>query len=47
MFTTPEIGPKLALILKQVSKTYYKLKKKRKTLYYRLYLRAGLKQYLT
>jgi hypothetical protein len=46
-FTNPEIGPELALIPEQVSKRYYRLKKEKKTLYYRLYLRAGLEQYLT
>jgi hypothetical protein len=45
--TNPEIGPELALILKQVSKTCYRLKRERKTLYRRLYSRAGLEQYLT
>jgi hypothetical protein len=36
-FTDPEIGPELALVPKQVSKTCYRSKRERKTLYRRLY----------
>jgi hypothetical protein len=46
-FTNPEIGLKLALVPEQISKTCYKLKRERKTLYRRLYLRAGSERYLT
>jgi hypothetical protein len=46
-FTDLEIGLKLALVPKQVSKTRYKSKRKRKTLYHHLYLKARSKQYLT
>jgi hypothetical protein len=46
-FTDPEIGPELALVSEQVSKRRYRLKREKKTLYYRLYLRAGSERYLT
>jgi hypothetical protein len=46
-FTDPEIGLKLTLILKRVSKTYYRSKREKKTLYRRLYSQAGSEQYLT
>jgi hypothetical protein len=46
-FTNLKIGLELALISEQVSKTRYRSKRKRKPLYYRLYLKAGLEQYLT
>jgi hypothetical protein len=46
-FTDPEISPELALVPEQVSKTYYRSKRERKTLYRRLYLRAGSERYLT
>jgi hypothetical protein len=36
-FTDLEIGPELALVPKQVSKTCYRSKRERKTLYRRLY----------
>jgi hypothetical protein len=47
MFINPEISLELALVLKQVNKRRYRSKKEKKTLYYRLYLKAGSEQYLT